>query len=651
MHYRRFFILFVIGIVSLQFAQAQEKTDKWKGFKRLQFSFEGKEARLVMPEKPLPGNPWVWRARFPDWHTETDSILLSEGFHVAFINTANQYGSVKAMNTWDRFYDYLLDQYKLNEKVSLEGVSRGGLFIYAWAKRHPERINCIYAEAPVCDFRSWPGGFGKGKGSADDWERLKEEYGFKSDEDAKLYSDMPIDGLEHLAAAKVPVMHMIGLNDEIVPVEENTLVLIDRYVKLGGPATVVPCTKGKQKLSGHHFPIETPRLVADFIKYNTPVGKEKLNSSTYHQLRGGLRNSLIRFSREKKGRVAFLGGSITYNGGWRDSICNYLQARFPETEFEFIAAGIPSMGSTPAAFRMQRDVLARGPVDLLFEEAAVNDQANGRSNTEQVRAMEGIVRNLRQNNPLADMVLMHFVDPEKMEMYREKQIPPVIQNHEKVAEHYQLPSVNLALEVTERIAAGEFTWENDFKNLHPSPFGQQVYFHSIKLLLEKAWSGGVADDDKMESIPLPESLDPSNYDNGILVATDQAIKGKGWTVIDAWHPFDGKGTREDYVDVPMLTGNWPGGVLKFNFTGNAVGIAVAAGPDAGIIEYSIDGGAWKRQDLFTRWSNALHLPWFYTLDAGLIHGKHSLKIRLVEDKNPQSSGQVCRIRYFFVNKY
>ena len=36
--------------------------------------------------------------------------------------------------------------------------------------------------------------------------------------------------------------------------------------------------------------------------------------------------------------------------------------RFPDTEFDFVAAGNPSMGSTPGAFRMRRDVFSRGPV-------------------------------------------------------------------------------------------------------------------------------------------------------------------------------------------------------------------------------------------------------------------------------------------------
>jgi lysophospholipase L1-like esterase len=387
-----------------------------------------------------------------------------------------------------------------------------------------------------------------------------------------------------------------------------------------------------------------------FVKYYAELPDELLNSENYHNQRNGIRNSFLKFQQKKKGRVAFLGGSITYNGGWRDSICNYLQKRFPETEFEFIAAGIPSMGTTPGAFRLERDVLAGGPVDLLFEEAAVNDATNGRSSQEQIRAMEGIVRHVRNENPATDIVIMHFVDPQKMETYRSGQVPEVIQNHEKVAAYYNIPTINLAKEVTDRIDEGEFTWEDDFKNLHPSPFGQQVYFHSMKTFLESAWTGTIAEDDTIETYPQPEPIDAANYDNGKLILAKNTKLNQGWNLVENWKPEDGKGTRANYVNVPMLVGQVEGSALEFKFNGNAVGIAVAAGPDAGVIEYRIDEANWQKQDLFTKWSSNLHLPWYYTLAAGLADGEHSLQIRITGEKNPLSMGHVCRIRYFYINR-
>ena len=625
------------------------KKSDWKGFTKYSFEFEGKKAFVVEPTKALNSKPWVWRARFPGWHTEMDSILLSEGFHIAYLNTNSQFGSPRAVKSWARFYKYLTKSHDFSDKVALEGVSRGGLFIYNWAKKYPERVSCIYAEAPVCDFTSWPGGFGTGIGSTKDWKILKKEYGFNTDSDAKKYIGNPIDGLEKLAAAKVPVLHMISLTDSVVPPKENTLPLINKYIELGGIATVVTCTEGKQTLHGHHFPIETPRLGADFIKYNTKIEMGPLSSKPYHKLRSGLQNSIIKFEHEKKGRVAFLGGSITHNGGWRDSISNYIRQRFPDTEFEFIEAGIPSMGSTPGAFHMERDLFKDGPIDLLFEEAAVNDATNGRTDEEQIRAMEGIVRHARYENPATDIVIMHFVDPGKMKTYRKGEIPVVIQNHEKVAAHYEVPTINLAKEVTDRIDAGEFSWKDDFKNLHPSPFGQGIYANSMIAFLEEAWVKPIAEDDKIKSYALPEPIDVLNYDNGALTPISAVRFNGDWQINQNWTPTDGKGTRENYTNVPMLIGEGDGKV-SFNFVGNTVGIAVAAGPDAGIIEYRIDKGNWQKLDLLTSWSRSLHLPWFFTLGTGLEHKKHTLQIKIAKKEDAKRAGNTCRIRYFYVNK-
>jgi len=626
------------------------KRSKWHGFDRYDFEFNGRNCRIVCPTKPVAGSPWIWNARFPDWHSEIDSTLLSEGFYVTYINTDELIGSPKAVKVWDEYYTYLTTRLNFSEKVALEGISRGGLYVYNFAKKYPWRVSCIYGEAPVCDFKSWPGGFGTGKGSPNDWKLIKEAYGFKDDAEAKAYMNNPIDSLEKLAKAKVPVLHMIGLNDAYAPPAENTYLLVDRYVKLGGIATIVPCTRGPQELGGHHFPIESPRYVADFVKANTPVFKPKLNSVDYHIYRGGLKNSYLKFTREKRGRVAFLGGSITANPGWRDSVCSYLKKRFPETQFEFIAAGIPSLGSLPGSFRLQQDVLSKGPVDIIFEEAAVNDRTNENNDKEQVRSMEGIVRHARLTHPETDIVIMYFVDPDKIKDYNTGKVPSEIANHEKVAKYYNTSVINLAREVTERINAGEFSWEQDFKNLHPSSFGQIVYFNSMKTFLEHSLSGIIASD-PVVPYKIPEPLDQFSYFKGKMLSANEIKMQDGWKVIQDWIPADKTGTRPNYVHVPMAVCETPGKILSISFKGSAIGIANASGPDAGILEYSIDGSEWAKKDLFTQWSKSLHLPWFMIFADELKPGKHLLKLRLSIEKNQRSTGTACRFRYVLINEY
>jgi sialidase-1 len=623
------------------------KKSEWKGFARYDFEFSGRACRVVCPVKPASGNPWIWNARFPDWHTEIDSILLTRGFFVTYINTDEHNGSPEGVKIWDEYFRYLTTTFRFENQVALEGISRGGLYVYNFAKKYPWRISCIYAEAPVCDIKSWPGGFGKGKGSAEDWKLVMKAYNFKNEAEAKSFNDNPVDNLDKLAEAKVPILHMIGLEDKIVPPDENTFLLVDRYIKLGGIATVVPCTRGRQELEGHHFDIETPALAADFIINNTRAFRKALTAADYHNCRGGLSTSASIFKKERNGRVAFLGGSITFNNGWRDSLSNCIKRRFPETSFEFINAGIPSFGSLPDAFRFSKDVLSKGRIDLLFVEAAVNDRTNACTAIEQVRAMEGIVRQAKTANPLTDIFFMYFADPEKINDYNKGIIPTEIINHEKVAGYYKIPSVNLAKEVTARINNREFTWQGDFIDLHPSPFGQQVYYTSIADLLKTCRDRDYSE--TPEIFPLPSMLDPFCYDKGRLIEVQARNSTSGWVFTGNWTPDDKASTRNGYVNVPMLSGSEPGKILKFRFAGSAVGIAVAAGPDAGIIEYNIDGKDWKSIDLFTQWSGWLHLPWFLTLGDELKNGSHVLSIRLSTNKNEKSTGNVCRIRYFFVN--
>ncbi len=388
-------------------------------------------------------------------------------------------------------------------------------------------------------------------------------------------------------------------------------------------------------------------IISLILLITSDLYAQKLQSADYHIHRNSLTNSFRKFQEEKIGRVAFLGGSITYNPGWRDSVCAYLQQKFPDTEFEFIAAGIPSMGSTPGAFRFSRDVLKNGPVDLLFEEAAVNDDTNMRGEDEVIRAMEGIVRHAKSANKMCDVVFMYFVDPGKMEHYRNGEIPDEIQWHEKVAQHYSVSAINLAKEVTERIDAGEFDWENDFKDLHPSPFGQGVYARSIIQFLEDELELYANVDANVDI--LPEPLDNFCYEMGKLVQPGPRKSIKGWTMIDNWKPDNDAGTRDGYVHVPMLVGEYPGQIIKFRFKGTAVGIAVAAGPNAGVIEYSVDNAPWRKFDLFTEWSKNLYLPWYCTLENDLKNRNHTLQIRLAKDQNPESTGRKCILRHFFYN--
>jgi len=617
----------------------------WKGFKKHDFEVDGRKCYVVAPKHAAPGNPWVWRARFPGFHAEADLILLQRGFHIAHVNTNGMLGSDAALDHWDKFYDTLTNKHGLAKRVALEGVSRGGLFVYRWAARHPDRVACIYADTPVCDFKSWPGGFGEGLGDKKTWQNVLSQYGL-TEEEAKAWKKNPVDVLLPLANANVPLLHIVSLNDAVVPPKENTFVLAERYRKLDGKIDIIEVAEGTERSKGHHFTHPDPVRVADFIERHAAVTPD---TNDYFILRGSLDNCRIKFEREKKGKVVFVGGSITVmNNGWRQMTMDYLQQKFPETEFTFVGAGISSTGSPFASFRLMKDAFEGGTPDLLFEEAAVNDLHVGQSDTHIKRGMEGVLRRMRETSPKTDVVLMHFTEPRHSTDYRAGKTPKVIGIHEPIAKHYTVPTIHLAREVPERIDAGQFTWKDDFKNLHPSPFGHRLYAATIRRTLSAAWDRPLEDNAKQVAHKLPEPIDKFCFSKGRYVAPSDIKDLKGFTLIEKCDPRAngvGGGVRPGYHGVPMLVGDESGDSFAYTFTGSAVGLVLVTGKDAGIIEYRIDDGDWQSRDLKHRYGG-IHLPWLHVLADELDPKKeHTLTVRLTD----QRANSACRIVYLAVN--
>lgn len=208
---------------------------------------------------------------FFDHRPMADLALLEKGFFLTYMNVGNTFGAPSAIAHLDRFYGEMTSKYHLQKNVALEGFSRGGLYAYNFAAKYPKRVSAIYGDAPVCDFKSWPGGKGKGPGSKDDWQNLLKCYGFQNEQQALDYKENPVDTLNILAKAKIPIIHVVGATDEVVPVSENTDVIVERYKKLGGTIQVI------SKPGGLHHPhsLDDPTPIVDFILRHTNQKKSK----------------------------------------------------------------------------------------------------------------------------------------------------------------------------------------------------------------------------------------------------------------------------------------------------------------------------------------------------------------------------------------
>lgn len=631
---KKIIYLVLLCLITSLAVQAQEKKSEWNGCDRYDFTFKDRQATVVVPKKAAKGNPWIWRPAFFDAFPSVDKALLEKGFHIVYYDVTHLYGSPRAVSLGTEFYKDITDRYGLSPKVTLEGFSRGGLFAFNWAAQNTDKVACIYVDAPVCNVFSWPG-----RKNATLWNDLLKEWNL-TDAEMEHFKGNPIDNLAPIAAAGIPIISVCGNSDQTVPYKENMDVVRSRYLAAGGPVEVIL----KKGCDHHPHSLDNPEPVVDFILRQQPEYEKYL----HYTLRGSLQNSFRKFEKERRARVAFLGGSITEMNGWRNMVEQQLQQRFPYTQFEWVEAGIGSTGTTPGSFRLQHDILSKGKIDLLFVEAAVNDDTNGFSALEQVRGMEGEVRHALESNPEMDIVMLHFIYDPFIPLIARRQMPDVILNHERVANHYLIPSVNLCQEIGERMQDGEFTWD-DFGGTHPKPFGHKFYAAAIGHLFDEMWKG-VSPEGPIVAHELPiKPLDTYSYYNGDFIALEKARLNKGWELVGNWHPDNKAEKRNGFVDVPMLEATRPGDRLTLDFRGKAIGIFCVSGPSAGILEYSVDGAPFKELDTFTQWSHNLYIPWVYMLETELEDTDHKLVLRISKKKNPASMGTECQIRNFVVN--
>ncbi|MDP2335115.1 MAG: GDSL-type esterase/lipase family protein [Bacteroidota bacterium] len=243
------------------------------GFHGYDFTFSGRNAKIVLPKIVAPGHPWVWRARFWGHEPQTDIALLERGFHVVYCDVAEMFGNKEALSIWNDYYK-LLVRAGLAKKSVMEGMSRGGVYVYRWAGTYPKRVAAVYADAPVLDLKSWPGGKGQSKGSPETWDIFKKDFNFKSEDEAIAFKGNPIDLTDKIARAGFPMLHVVGDADDVVPVAENTTPFEQKIRDAGGSIQVIH----KPGVEHHPHSLQNPQPIIDFVLRATDyrISKKKI---------------------------------------------------------------------------------------------------------------------------------------------------------------------------------------------------------------------------------------------------------------------------------------------------------------------------------------------------------------------------------------
>lgn len=188
-------------------------------------------AFVIMPKqldekKPVP---WVWYApTFPNLPEAREHWMFEKwvaaGIAIAGVDVGESYGSPKGREVYSALYKELVTNRNFAPKPVLLARSRGGLMLYNWAAENADKVAGIAGIYPVCDLRSYPG-----------LDKACGAYGLTRPQlEEQLDKHNPVARLAPLAKAGVPIFHIHGDTDAVVPLKDNSGAVAKQYEKLGG---------------------------------------------------------------------------------------------------------------------------------------------------------------------------------------------------------------------------------------------------------------------------------------------------------------------------------------------------------------------------------------------------------------------------------
>lgn len=201
----------------------------WFGFLMEEFAFEGRKAILVFPKQADEARNWALKTEYWNAFPETEIQLLQAGFHVAYLQNTSRFAPDEDCRVKARFADFLRGKYALNERCVPVGMSLGGAHALRFAGFYPEKIRCLYLDAPVVDYASFPAKYGDYEGIWDN-EFLK-AHPNQMRETVGGYEKNPLFSLPILVKKGIPVVLAYGTADTVVPHEENAVKIIKAYAQ------------------------------------------------------------------------------------------------------------------------------------------------------------------------------------------------------------------------------------------------------------------------------------------------------------------------------------------------------------------------------------------------------------------------------------
>ena len=239
---------------------------EWNGFLCEEFEFEGYPALIVFPPEGVSNKKLAIKTEY--WNAFPNAIeipLLKTGFHLCFIKNKNRFGTIEDLERKARFVRYVQEKQGLKEKCIPIGMSCGGMIAIQFAALFPELVACLYLDAPVINYMSWPCGFGVGKGVNGNYSEILSALSLRDVSEVLACPDMPLYKLPAIIKHRIPVVMVAGDSDIEVPYCENGIFLQKAYETMGVPLEVYI----KSGCGHHPHGLDNSEKVMEFILKHT----------------------------------------------------------------------------------------------------------------------------------------------------------------------------------------------------------------------------------------------------------------------------------------------------------------------------------------------------------------------------------------------
>ena len=340
-----------------------------------------------------------------------------------------------------------------------------------------------------------------------------------------------------------------------------------------------------------------------------------------------LKGFMNRAAKGERLTVGFIGGSITQGFSATDPekcyaarTFGWMKKVFPNTEFDYVNAGIGATDSQFGAARVQEDLLRRLP-DLVFVEFSVNDH----STPHFCETYEGLVRQIYGSASAPAMVLIHnvYYDTGKSAAYY----------HAQVGRHYDLPCISIQNSIYPAVAAGRLPAEKitaDF--LHPNDLGHELVASVITNFLEKVIHDKTQEPQEIFPAPLTENA----YEHCVRLQYFNSTPGKSVFVEDMT-------PQRDITDI--FRNGWSAGekgaYLEFTFRGTGAAVQyrrVKDGPApiaTAVVDENPETACVLDGTFDETWGDKMELA---TIAEHLPYGEHRVRIEITETHENDKAG-------------